>query len=94
MGQISTNTGIPQGSPLSPILYLFYNMDLIDWIHTTYPGRAMVTGYIDDIYILVWTLGPVCHSQLPALKADTPNSRTMGGLVQQWCQLWGTRPPV
>ena len=63
MGQISTNTGIPQGSPLSPILYLFYNADLIDWIHTAYPGQAMVTGYIDDIYILVWSWSATANCQ-------------------------------
>ena len=67
MGQISTNTGIPQGSPLSPILYLFYNADLIDWIHTAYPGRAMVTGYIDDICILVWS-----RSAKPPRELSTP----------------------
>lgn len=42
-------TGIPQGSPLSPILYLFYNADLIEL------GRSseLVTGYIDDTSFLV-----------------------------------------
>ncbi|KAJ5927721.1 reverse transcriptase [Penicillium verhagenii] len=47
-------TGIPQGSPLSPILYLFYNADLIDDIHAAASGQVLVTGYIDDICILVW----------------------------------------
>ena len=29
-GQFNIHTGIPQGSPLSSILYLFYNADLLD----------------------------------------------------------------
>ncbi|RYN71832.1 hypothetical protein AA0119_g13652, partial [Alternaria tenuissima] len=46
------NTDIPQGSPLSPILYLFYNADLIDECNQA--PDAMSTGYIDDVGILAW----------------------------------------
>jgi hypothetical protein len=46
------NTGIPQGSPLSPILYLFYNADLIEQCNEA--TDAMSTGYIDNVAILAW----------------------------------------
>lgn len=42
-------TGIPQGSPVSPILYLFYNTDLIEAYKTQ---ETEGVGYIDDTSIL------------------------------------------
>jgi hypothetical protein len=47
-------TGIPQGSPLSPILFLFFNADLIDDIQAAFPGKVLVTAYIDDLSVMVW----------------------------------------
>jgi ribonuclease HI/exonuclease III len=49
--QYAINTGIPQGSPLSPILYLFYNADLVEQCNET---DTMSTGYIDDVAIMAW----------------------------------------
>ncbi|KAL6152343.1 hypothetical protein ACJQWK_05935 [Exserohilum turcicum] len=50
--EYAINTGIPQGSPLSPILYLFYNADLIDECNRE--ANTTSTGYIDDVAILAW----------------------------------------
>ena len=45
-------TGIPQGSPLSPILYLFYNSNLIDACNTRTDLNTVVIDFIDDIGLL------------------------------------------
>lgn len=45
-----TPNGIPQGSPISQILYLFYNADLLDEIAKRKDTSAI--GYIDNIAIL------------------------------------------
>src|SRR5436190_1496772 len=43
--KIARNAGVPQGSPMSPILYLFYNADLPE-----IPGRrGQSLCFIDDI---------------------------------------------
>ncbi|KAJ3552838.1 hypothetical protein NPX13_g11022 [Xylaria arbuscula] len=48
--QYKTSTGIPQGSPLSPILYLFYNADLVD--ANSSEDATTSVGYIDDVAIV------------------------------------------
>ncbi|KAJ6436788.1 reverse transcriptase [Purpureocillium lavendulum] len=46
---VPVQTAIPQGSPVSPMLYLFYNADLVAKCNT--PETESV-GYIDDVSIL------------------------------------------
>jgi len=45
--RICTNAGIPQGSPISPILYMFYNAELLE-IPQERSG-VLSLGFIDDI---------------------------------------------
>jgi hypothetical protein len=44
---------MPQGSPLSPIFYLFYNADLIEACKTE---NTEAVGYVDDVLILTISL--------------------------------------
>ena len=46
------NVGILQGSPLSSILYLFYNSNLIDTC-TNPQEKSIASSFIDDVAILV-----------------------------------------
>jgi hypothetical protein len=50
--EYAINTSILQGSPLSPLLYLPYNADLVDQCNEQ--TDDMSTGYIDDVVILAW----------------------------------------
>jgi len=45
--------GIPQGSPVSPILFLFYNSELISKC-TDSGFKASAIGFVDDVNILTW----------------------------------------
>ena len=49
--KIHISTGIPQGSPLSPILFLFYNLPLLEKLNLE--PNTHSAGFVDDIAILV-----------------------------------------
>ncbi len=46
-------TGIPQGSPVSPILFLFFNAPLIER-YAEAKLKLQVEGFVDDIYLLAY----------------------------------------
>jgi Reverse transcriptase (RNA-dependent DNA polymerase) len=50
---IKTETGIPQGSPLSPILFLFFISELLEKFQDPETG-IIGFGFIDDINLITW----------------------------------------
>ena len=46
-------TGIPQGSPLSLILFLFYNAELLARCANPHDGVGCL-GFVDDITLIAW----------------------------------------
>ena len=62
---VHISTGIPQGSPLSPILYLFYNADLLE-ICSSSSHQFTAGGFIDDTVLLA--TGPSIAKNCQKLK--------------------------
>jgi ribonuclease HI/exonuclease III len=69
--------GIPQGSPISPILYLFYNADLLD-VCDNIRLRTSASGFIDDINIITYS------------KSTAQNCRNLEQ-IHSACDTWATR---
>jgi len=68
------NAGIPQGSPVSPILFLFFNADLMDLITDT-GLKSTGIGFVDDATLLAYS------------KSTEENCEILTKVHQQ-CQQW------
>jgi hypothetical protein len=51
-GPLHASTGLPQGSPLSPILYLFYSADLLEPIPPN-DTSWLAGGFVNDTMLVV-----------------------------------------
>jgi hypothetical protein len=69
-----THTGIPQGSPLLPILFLFYNSNHIDACNLPTSPSSMI-AFVDDVNALAFG------------KTTADNCRTLQGLHER-CLEW------
>src|SRR5947207_1080906 len=56
----------PQGPPLSPILYMFYNADLLNIPTRLYGSKAHSSGFIDDVAYGIQ--GPTAEGNARALQ--------------------------
>ena len=54
LSEALVSVGIPQGSPISPILYLFYNTDLLENCESI-RFRTSATGFVDNVNILTYS---------------------------------------
>jgi hypothetical protein len=59
------NTGLAQGSPLSPILFTFFNSDLVDQAVTPHGGAS---AFIDDYFR--WRVGPSAEDNLAKIQSE------------------------
>ena len=73
------DTGIPQGSPISPILFLFFNAPLIEDCANS-GLKVQVGGFVDDVHLMAYSTSTEsnCHT---LERAHT--------ICQKWAQKHG-----
>ena len=79
--QDNKHAGIAQGSPLSPLLYIFCNANLVQ--SRLNKGGGSV-GFIDDYN--AWVIGPSAETNTgQATGALDPETRTVS--TREWCSV-------
>jgi Reverse transcriptase (RNA-dependent DNA polymerase)/Endonuclease-reverse transcriptase len=73
--EINVPAGVPQGSPLSPLLFMFYNADLLEEFTNT---SDLTLGFIDDV--VYGTAG----------TSDIANARRLKQMLQK-AEVWRKR---
>lgn len=79
LDHLSIQCGISQGSPLLPILFLFYNTDLLDICSNITPGLS-ANAFIDDTNLLA--IGPSTKKNCLSL------AKAYKGCLE-WAEIYG-----
>ena len=78
---INTSSGTPQGSPLSPILFLFFISELLATFERP-EGETMAFGFVDDTNLVTWGTS----AQANCRRLESAHSRCIA-----WAKRHGAR---